>query len=241
MGLGFLQAVFAGRGRRGPTRAAPDASNQAQALPQTYPIDFDTALEALGGFQAWLSGRRREPRQICEHDLSSLASLQESTPEQCGEVLDAARTIMLHRFDLLGSGPYRPIDPSRPEDEGYTPIDWFLDPVRNLRFPSNVSHKDWDLYAMRPGNADVKYPWELARCQHFLPLAQAFLVSGEERFAAEVLNQCEDFIEANPTGIGINWTCTMDVSIRALNWCLALCLIKDAVAADEARMRPHPL
>ena len=76
---------------------------------------------------------------------------------------------------------------------------------------------------MRPGNADMKYPWELSRSQHWITLAQAWQLTRESRFAREIANELDDFIEANPVGIGINWTCTMDVAIRAANWCLALC------------------
>ena len=234
MVLGFWQAVS--RTGRGRTNVAAAVSLQAESPADAG--DFDIAVEAAGGFRAWLTRRRHEPRQFCEHALDSIQSLSDSTPEERQDALDAAEAIMLHRFDLLGSGCFTPVDPGRSCKDGYTPIDWFFDPVRKLRFPTDVPHKAWNLFAMRPVNADIKYPWELARCQHFLLLAQAFLVSGEQRFAAEILNQCDDFIEVNPVGIGINWTCTMDVAIRAANWCLALCLIKDAPAADEARMRP---
>ena len=79
---------------------------------------------------------------------------------------------------------------------------------------------------MKPGNADIKLPWELARCQHWPVLAQAFLLTGKDDFAKEILDELEDFMEANPVEIGIHWTCTMDVAIRAANWGVALELIR---------------
>jgi len=235
MGGMFWRSVFAGRGQR---RKQSTSREDDWVRVPAQGGGFDSAIESVGGFEAWLRRRRGESRQICEQALSALSSVKDGTPQTCTEALTAAEAIMCHRFDLLGSGTFIPIDPSRSERNGYTPIDWFLDPVRDLRFPPNIPHKDWDLYAMRPKNADIKYPWELARCQHFLPLAQAFLVSGEERFASEMLDQCDDFIEANPIGIGVNWTCTMDVAIRAANWCLALCLIKEAAHANASRLHP---
>jgi hypothetical protein len=75
---------------------------------------------------------------------------------------------------------------------------------------------------MRPRNADVKYPWELGRCQHWVPLGQAYQLTGDNRFAREVAHELDDFVEANPVGIGINWTCTMDVALRATSWAIAL-------------------
>ena len=145
----------------------------------------------------------------------------------------AAGRILRHEFDLLGSGPFIPVDPDRPSRDGYAPIDWYADPVRRLRFPRGVPHKEWKLYEMRPGNADVKYPWELARCQHWVTLGQAFQLSGDDRCAREIARELDDFVEANPVGIGINWTCTMDVALRAVSWALALELVHASRASRD--------
>ena len=88
-----------------------------------------------------------------------------------------------------------------------------------------------------PGNADMKYPWELSRSQHWVTLAQAWQLTRESRFAVEIARELDDFVEANPVGIGINWTCTMDVAIRAANWCLAFALIHDCAAIDADAWR----
>jgi hypothetical protein len=158
--------------------------------------------------------------------------LRASHPENVQATILAAERILRHEFDLLGSGPFVPIDPDRPARADYVPIDWYLDPVRGLRFPRGIRHSEWKLYEMRPGNADVKYPWELARCQHWITLGQAFLLSREERFAVEIARELDDFVEANPVGFGINFTCTMDVAIRAVNWAIALQMIRGSVVFD---------
>ena len=153
--------------------------------------------------------------------------------ERVAGTVKAAEGYLRHEFSLLGSGPFVPADPERSAHDGYQPIDWYLDPVRGLRFPRGVPYKDWKLYDMRPGNADVKYPWELARCQHWATLGQAFLITGDERFAHEIFRQLDDFVDANPVGIGINWTCTMDVALRAVSWAVGLDLVRGA-SLDEA-------
>lgn len=155
-------------------------------------------------------------------------------PMRARATIDAAERICRHEFDLLGSGPFVPDDPDRPSLDGYRAIDWYLDPVRRLRFPRGVPYKSWNLYEMRPGFADIKYPWELARCQHWVTLGQAFRLSGDERFAREIARQLADFVEANPVGIGINWTCTMDVALRAVSWALALEMVRGSGALDPA-------
>ena len=214
----------------GPIAGSVSATNSAKVeavvAPKPPQASFDQVMANAGGFSAWFDRRRNESRQFTEVALSHRADLHEAARHEVETALEIARDIRAHSFNFLGSGPFVPVDPDRLIGlSGYQPIDWFLDPVRNLRFPKDVPHKYWDLHKMRPLNADIKYPWELSRCQHFLALGQAYILTGEAKFATELADQCADFSEANPAGIGINWTCTMDVALRAANWCLALALV----------------
>jgi len=163
-----------------------------------------------------------------------VADLARRHPGRAAATIDAAERVCRHEFALLGSGVFVPADPDRPSNGEYEPIDWYLDPVRRLQFPRGIPHKKWDLYAMRPGLADIKYPWELARCQHWVPLGQAFRLTGDERFAREMANELADFMRANPIGLGVNWTCTMDVALRAINWILGLELVRESRTLDDA-------
>jgi hypothetical protein len=196
--------------------------------------DFARDLqEARLNGDRFLAARRAKPRLYVEAAFPHLPALREM-PQAARAVADGERALA-HSFDLLGSGPFVPVDPDRSQrPSGYQPIDWYLDPVRNLRFPTKVPFKEWKLYEMRPGNADVKYPWELARAQHFMSLGQSWRLTGDARFAREIADQITDFMEANPVGLGINWTCTMDVAIRAANWALGLALILDCEAIPTA-------
>lgn len=183
---------------------------------------------------AFLAARRKVPRLYVEAAVPHVAALAARCPDQARQTVADAERVLRHEFDLLGSGPFVPVDPDRePRPSGYVPIDWYVDPVRGLRFPVRVPYKEWKLYEMRPPNADVKYPWELARSQHFFTLAQAYRLGREPAFAREIYDQIADFMEANPIGFGINWTCTMDVAIRAANWAIALALTLDAEGIDD--------
>ena len=181
-----------------------------------------------------LTGLLERPRL---YGLLDAGRTARESAAQARATVDVAERVLRHEFDLLGSGPFVPADPERPARHGYAPIDWYLDPVRNLRFPRGIPHTNWKLYEMRPGNADVKYPWELARCQHWPVLGQAFMLTGDNRFALEIANELDDFVEANPIGIGINFTCTMDVAIRAVNWALGLQMIHRSSAVELAFWR----
>ena len=181
----------------------------------------------------WCSRRRERSLFHTTIDRDALAALTARDPERTQATQKAADRLLRHEFDLLGSGPFVPHDPDRPPRHGYSPIDWYLDPVRSLRFPRGVPHKAWHLMEMRPGNADVKYPWELARCQHWATLAQAFRLTGDDRYAVEIAHELDDFVEANPTGIGVNWTCTMDVGLRVVSWSTALEAVHACTALSD--------
>lgn len=189
---------------------------------------------AHGSIDHFFAARRAAPRQYVELMIGREEALARLCPELAANLLTEADRAVAHTFDLLGSGPFVPVDHDRGvRPSGYRPIDWYLDPVRNLRFPVKVPYKEWKLYEMRPQNADVKYPWELARSQHFATLAEAWRMSKDARYARELFDQIADFMEANPVGFGINWTCTMDVAIRAGNWALALALTLDCAEVPE--------
>ncbi len=132
-------------------------------------------------------------------------------------------------------------------DTTYRPIDWQLDFKSGYRW-SEGSGSGTIRIGHEPG-ADVKVPWELARMQHLIHLAWAFILaaSGEDGFqapgayAAEFRNQVLDFIAANPPRFGVNWACTMDVAIRSANLVLAFGLLRrhgcdfdDAFSAEFA-------
>jgi len=142
--------------------------------------------------------------------------------------LATARRILAGDYDLLGSGSSRL---RRPDGS----IDWHLDWASGRRWPADVHYTRIEF--VRGDGADVKLPWELARFQHLLVLAQAvhfaptLLPEGEaqtfsRRCVAEARFQIDDWIEQNPRGLGIHWCCAMEVALRAVNWLAVLALLR---------------
>lgn len=205
----------------------------AGPLPDTTDSPLLSELHKSGlSFEKWFSTAGE--RLYVDLPDSAISRLKTMRPDTVTETVQAAERVMRHEFSLLGSGPFSPSDPDRPvQADGYLPLDWYLDPVSGLRFPRGIPYKEWKLYEMRPGNADVKLPWELARCQHFAVLGQAYRLTADERYAQEIFHEIADFMEANPVGMGINWTCTMDVAIRALNWAIGLVLVRSCGVIDR--------
>jgi hypothetical protein len=134
-------------------------------------------------------------------------------------IIAQAEKVVSGEFDLLGSGP---VDMRRGRSgPGYW-IDWNRDPISGERYPAVFSHWRWNPFKMRRGNADVKGPWELTRCQHFPLLGQAYWLTGDERYAECYARTIEDFIRCNRPGIGVHWACPMDVALRTVSWLVGL-------------------
>ncbi|HEV8442654.1 MAG TPA: alginate lyase family protein [Steroidobacteraceae bacterium] len=110
----------------------------------------------------------------------------------------------------------------------YRRIDWHRD------FRSGYAWDPRQLYldvrvAPVPG-ADIKTPRELSRFQHVVALAR---LPGDQG-ATEFLLQVLDWIDANPVGHGVNWACTMDVALRAVNWIWGLRIFEGQIGTRHA-------
>jgi hypothetical protein len=129
-----------------------------------------------------------------------------------------------HVVRLLGSDALVLRD-GPPTAAGYRPIPWHQDLTSGYTWRQRTFYRQ---ISVPHGRADIKVPWELSRCQHLPTLGIAHLASGEARYAAEVVAQIDDWIDANPPGYGVNWAATMEVAIRAINWLWAVHLIGGA-------------
>lgn len=146
------------------------------------------------------------------------------TKEEQIVILAAADKTLNHEFDYLGSGFVKM--PS---------IKWHED------FKSGNAWKKGVFYLKQRRStskgADIKVPWELSRGHHLLWLGEAYLITKDERYAKEVVEEIEDWWLENPFMYSVNWTCTMDVAIRAVNWLYAIGMILDSPAMSEAFVR----
>lgn len=86
-------------------------------------------------------------------------------------------------------------------------------------------------------NADVKVPWELSRFQHIFTLGKSYWITNDKKYYLEFKNEVLDWIEKNPIYMTVNWTCTMDVAIRAVNWIFGYFLFKDLIDKDNGFLK----
>ncbi len=93
-------------------------------------------------------------------------------------------------------------------------IQWRRDPLSNYVWPLDY-HRDLKL--LRGDGSDVRVLWEVNRLGHLLTLARAYSATTDERYSAEFFGQLRSWAEQNPYGRGPNWSCAMEVALRAMN------------------------
>ena len=100
-----------------------------------------------------------------------------------------------------------------------SPITWNRDPLTGTEAPllpaGSLDYRDERLV----GN--IKYLWEPNRHLHVATLAQAFALSGERAYAEAVRTHIDSWIEQCPPGRGPNWSSSLELGIRLINWSIA--------------------
>jgi len=142
-------------------------------------------------------------------------------PDARDRLLDRAAALLEGRFDLLGYRDLRFGDP----------IDWHLDPCSGRRAPRVHWSRIDPLDHGQVG--DSKVVWELNRHQWLVDLGQAYAITGDERYAAHAARQLRAWMAANPPGIGINWSSSLEVALRAIAWCWTIALLRRSAAFDR--------
>jgi heparinase II/III-like protein len=149
-------------------------------------------------------------------DPRTVDALRHRMPDHCHDIVSVATdTIATRRLDLLG---YRMLSLN-------DPIDWHRDLVSNTRAPlvhwSAIDALDVDEVG------DSKVVWELNRHQWVVRLAQAWVLTRDERYAQACMSTIDSWLEANPPGLGINWASSLEVSYRLIAWCWVLLLLRN--------------
>jgi hypothetical protein len=158
-------------------------------------------------------------------EIPGICELLRRVPGTVSSILVGAERICAHRFDLLG---YEGLD--------YGPdIDWHLDLVHGKRGPRQpwfqIRYLDFEEVG------DAKITWELNRHQHLVTLAKAYRLSGDERFASEIVSQWKHWQRENPYPIGMNWASSLEVAFRSLSWIWAYFLLEDTPALTPELQR----
>lgn len=122
------------------------------------------------------------------------------------EILRRAELAMKRQINLLGSGLIS-LD---------APIDWHADAKVGHRWPPAFCRS---IEYSNPGQpSDVKFPWEISRLQWLIPVGQAYVLTQKAEYAEFAMQILQEWIEENPTGYSVNWSCTMEPALRIFTW-----------------------
>ena len=135
-------------------------------------------------------------------------------------IVNLADKTLKNHFNYLGTGWLK-----------NDALHWNVDERSGFEWPNGKYYLQ--LKAMRGNGVDIKYPWELSRSHHLLWLGESFLITGEEKYATKIVEIINAWINDNPLMYSVNWTCSMDVAIRAVNWMYALNMIVGADAFTD--------
>src|SRR5829696_921110 len=137
-------------------------------------------------------------------------------PETAQRLVEKADRICEGKFDLLG---FKNLDFGNP-------IDWHFEPLSGKRIPlqhwSKLDYLDVEVAG------DKKIIWELNRHQYFMTLGQAYLLTGDERYAHVLATHLEAWMDANPPKLGINWASSLEVAFRSMSWLWAFHFFKSS-------------
>ncbi len=131
--------------------------------------------------------------------------LPDSGPELRGgldRILKKADEAIEHKIDLMGSGLI---------SLGAN-INWLQDYKSGDVWPTGYFR---GIDYMNPGRlSDVKTVWELSRMQWLIPCGQAYVLTGDEKYARASKEVLESWISSNPYAMTVNWGVTMEPAMR---------------------------
>ena len=151
---------------------------------------------------------------------NNIALFYEKNLEKKNKVINEADKILEHRFSFLSEKEYCLGEK----------INWNQD-FKSGFIWENKFFKEIKIIDLN-NHADVKIPWELSRFQHIFTLGKAYWITDDKRYYEEFKKQLLDWIKDNPVYMTINWTCTMDVAIRSINWIFGYFLFENLIKED---------
>lgn len=171
-------------------------------------------------YESFLNHLSNRPDSSYLFPIDSVAAARETIrqrfPNYAEQIITEADEICSGRLTLLGHTVH------------YTNgIQWNKDPLSDFRWPSLDRETMIEKYCWpkdRP--CDLILVWELNRHQHFVILAIAYLLTGNEKYTDTFVSHLTGWIESNPVEHGINWTYSLEISVRVMAWIIAFQLFR---------------
>ena len=157
---------------------------------------------------------------------ATAAAQQRLYPDETSHLIQQAERIANdHCWPLLGFGE---------KCFGEGEINWNRDPLSGFQWPLDF-HADINLF--RGDGSDGRVLWEVNRLSHFITLGRAYAITNDAKFSDAFFDQLSSWERQNPVARGVNWSCAMEVALRAMNLLAALALFQRAPQIDELKLK----
>jgi heparinase II/III-like protein len=145
-------------------------------------------------------------------------------PGRAEQIIGEAERLRKHRMQIFAYGEV---------DFGVS-LPWRQDVIHGI--DSELVHWSRIPYLDFRRVGDSKITWEPNRHQHFVTLALAYRLTGNEGYAEECFTQWEDWQCQNPYLFGINWVSSLELAFRALSWIWMIHLLARSRAMTGQRL-----
>lgn len=160
---------------------------------------------------------------------------------------DDIRADILMHADRVAQGTIAALGQAWPSDcltPGRMDAMWTYDPATGEHWPG-AEHYTFDIpYRHRRDLGDIKFVWEFNRLQFLQPLAAAWAISGEERYARHIACVIDSWYENNPPFRGVGWNSGIELALRAISLLIVASLAGNALGKEtqyrlRALLRAH--
>jgi hypothetical protein len=161
--------------------------------------------------------------------------LRERWPEECAGILKEAEDAREGKLVIFG----KRVDCRKlqgPSSLDAAALDFYRDPVApEVTYDPRTPGPLVNLFM--PG-ADAKAAWEVGRLAHLWRYGQARWLSTDkeqrEVWTRAFLATVRQFRSDCPAGVGVQWSCAMEVAARAMHTALAWAYVEDGPSVSEA-------
>ena len=152
------------------------------------------------------SNFKRAPLENLFFKTGKLPDIHATSDEYLSRLRKQVTAIRSGKFDVLGFEGL--------SWKGENGIEWNRNPVSGEKIPQVW----WERIDYQRMSGDPKIIWELNRHQHFVILGMAYHLFREEAYRMEFYTQWFDWLHSNPPKVGINWTSSLELSLRTISW-----------------------
>lgn len=142
-------------------------------------------------------------------------------------IIEYANKILCNEMNILG------------EIYKFNELKWRFDIKANIE--SNLVYWTKINYRDKSVVGNIKNVWELNRLQHLLVLAIAYRKTLDNRYLDKYIENVLSWIEQNPYGFGVNWTCSLECSLRNITLIYSYYLLIDYITEEQIRFKIEQL